>query len=225
MSASQDQGVDPDIDQLSEIASGNLIGDRILPEAFLHQRDEERTCLSGDLYFRIDRLYVPGINAAGDGSLRADHADPSVGGRSRRRPGSRPDHSDHGDVRLLFQFVQRIGAGRIAGHHDRFHPLRIQKTDNLTGVAQDRLLRFTPVRQPGGISKINDSLPRRLTHDLSRHRQPPYSGVKDAHRRVSVSHLSLSFPLPVFFHFTYIFHKTALYTDFPQLPARIFRFW
>lgn len=61
--------------------------------------------------------------------------------------------------------------GRVAGNHDRLDSLCFQKTDDLAGIAQHRLLRFASIWNARRISKVYDTLLRHLTHDLTGYRQ------------------------------------------------------
>jgi len=87
------------------------------------------------------------------------------------RARARVDNPDDRDIQFLFDRLQCTRRGRVAGNHDRLDSLCFQKTDDLAGIAQHRLLRFASIWNARRISKVYDALLRHLTHDLTGYRQ------------------------------------------------------
>ena len=171
MRTSHNQRINVFFFQRRKIPGGNLVCYRIMKESFLHQRHKERTRFSNDLNIRAQLLHFSGINTAPDGRLGSNHANLSIMGCLGSRARARVDNSDDRDIQFLFDRLQCTRRGRVAGNHDRLDSLCFQKTDDLAGIAQHRLLRFASIWNARRISKVYDALLRHLTHDLTGYRQ------------------------------------------------------
>ena len=64
------------------------------------------------------------------------------------------------------------GAGRIAGYHNGLYIFAQQEIYDLPGVPDDRIFRLRTIGHPGRISKINQTLVGKLSHDLPGYGKP-----------------------------------------------------
>ena len=195
MGAAQDEGVDVNVDQLRQVPSGNLLGDGILQQPFLHQRHQQGTCLAvdGDILFQL--FYVLGVDLASYGGLGGDNPDSSVPCDLRRRSGPRPDHAYYGNVGFLLQGLQSIGAGGVAGHHNGLHLESAQKSYNLFRKTCHSVPGFAPIGNPGSVSKVDDFFVGNLPDDLPDHSKSAHTGVKYPDGGVFFQQLFIQFHL------------------------------
>ena len=69
----------------------------------------------------------------------------------------------------------------------------IQKTDVLTGIADNSFFGFASIWNTGCISEVYDFLGRKIPHDLAGNCKPPDTGIKYTNRSISVYfHSSIS---------------------------------
>ena len=123
MGTSQNQGVNPNVDQFRQIALCDLVRDRIFQKPFFHKRHKEGAGFSDYPCLLIDFFYVAGINTACNRAFRPYHSDLSIGGSLCCHLCPRLHHPYYGYVCFLFYLVQCIGAGSITGCHNSFYLL------------------------------------------------------------------------------------------------------
>ena len=178
MRASQDQCININVDQLRQISSGDLIRHGILPQPLFHQWHKQGTGFPVDGNIFVQFLYVFIVHLAADGSLGGNNADTAVAGHFRCGLRSRLDHTNDGNIQFLLQFIQCIGACRIACHHNGLHLKSFQETHNLFGEAGDRFLGLAAIGHSRRISEIYDLLIGNLPHDLPGYGQSADAGIK-----------------------------------------------
>ena len=94
------------------------------------------------------------------------------------------DHTNDGNIQFTLQFIQCIGACRIACHHNGLHLKSFQETHNLFGEAGDRFLGLATIGHSRRISEIYDLLIGNLPHDLPGYGQSADAGIKYTDRGI-----------------------------------------
>ena len=122
----------------------------------------------------------------------ADHPDPSgVGGRGRAAHRGQ-DHLDDRDVVALPGVAEHRRAGRVAGDHQRLHPLTDQVVEALEGVLADLADRLGAVGLAGGVADVQQRLVRQLVDHRAGDGESAEARVEDADRQRVASTMHLS---------------------------------
>ena len=130
---------------------------------------------------------------------------------SRVLPGFAPDSK----LQMLMQLSDQaeivvvISAGDIAGDHNCFYALFLQKSDDLSGVPDNGFFGFASIRNAGGISEVYDFFHGQVSHDFSGYREPADTGIKYTYRCVTIC-FHVSSPIQVSCFYSYIFLLSLL---------------
>ena len=127
MGATKNECIDSLREHGFKVATENSLGDLIIKESLLNERDEERagSCRDGEVGIQgMDGLAV---SLAADGCASSDHPDLAATGSLHGCGGTRLQNTDHRNRVLGSECRHREGGGRVAGHHDHLGPFREEK--------------------------------------------------------------------------------------------------
>ncbi len=185
MRAGQQQRVDPPLHHRVEVRVQRRAGGGVVQPILLDQRHQQwrghRMDDQAGAALRERMLVRMGTDSAAGGDQ--PHALRLRLGQHRIHPGL--DHADDGQAILRPEFRQRVSRGRIAGDDDRLHPMIEQEAHILIGELPDRLRAFRAIGQAGRISEINDIFRGQKLLCRPNNRQPPYTRIEKAQRRVA----------------------------------------
>ena len=146
----------------------------------LDKRNQQRACLRGQFRLRQQRRYRRLIRATANRRLGADDTDFARFRDRCRRFCRGLHHAENRQIVLALEHVQRGGAHRAAGNHDRLEVKTAQKRDILPRIAHDGLHRTPAVRHAPRVAKVNDILARQQPDHLAHRRQTAHAGVEHA---------------------------------------------
>src|SRR3989304_9429176 len=123
MRAGENQRVDTALLETAQVSFPRHLAAPVVSPAFLDQRHEERTGPAVDLDPAIGGFEGPGVGAALNGCLGADHADFPIPGAPNRSLNAGLDDADYRHRKFFPQMSEGDGRRRIARDDDDFDAL------------------------------------------------------------------------------------------------------
>ena len=157
---------------------------RLLAEGIgpLDQRHEAWARNLDDVDARVERSHELGVPAARDGRLGGQEPDAAVARRQHGSVGLRGEHADDRHRERPLQIRERRGRGRVARRDDQLDALALQVARDLSREAADLGERARAVREPGGVSQVEEVLVREGDEALVQDGQAAHARVEDADR-------------------------------------------
>lgn len=184
MGAAQNKGVDPLGEEWFEVALEHLVGDGILKQPLLDQRDKQGAGGAMDLGFGFDRADGVFVGAAGDRGSGADNADDLIFCGGDRGFGSRKNDTLDRNLEKLFHARDAQGGGGVAGDDDHLGALGEEEFANFHAVTLDSLAAFATVGNAGRIADVEDIFRRQEPPEAGGDGEAPDAGIKNANRIV-----------------------------------------
>ncbi|MNE61162.1 hypothetical protein D3C80_1563550 [compost metagenome] len=132
----------------------------------LNQWNQSWTCFTINFNRRIQLFKSRGVSTAIYRSNRTDYANLSRLCCTNRRTSTGMNNSDHRNINLGFNIIQRCCCRGITGNDNHFKVILYQIIYNLFCKQAYFLWRSGSVWAPCRISKINNFLSRKLSHDF-----------------------------------------------------------
>ena len=151
MGTAQNQCINIFLLQFLQISRHNFIRYRIMKPSLFHKRHKKRTCLSVHCDLWIKTLKIFRMDSGSDGPHSANNSNLLIPGLRCRNLRSRK-------IKLISHCIQSKCTGCITRDHNRLYLLFLQKADDLAGISDDSLFRFTSIRHSRRISKIYNFL-------------------------------------------------------------------
>ena len=179
MGASQQKSVRRILLDVVEVDIENGPGDGAVGDSFLRHRDKQGACDTLHDDGRILGMNSAAVGVAVDRGAGSGNGDPA--GRSgKHRADSRIQYAENVSFRITAaECIHRDCGDRIAGGDDHFYSASEQKFRVLSGKPADRIDRFVPVRNAGGVAEIQDVFIGQGAVDRRNDGQSAESGIEN----------------------------------------------
>ena len=140
-----------------------------MKHSFFHQRNKQWTCLAHHRNFRINAVDILCIQLTFYCPFCTNNSNTFVLCTFNCRLCSRFYNTDDWNVYFFLYCIKGKSTCRVTRNHNCLYVLCFQKSNNLSGVTYNRILRLATIWNSSRITKICNALFRKLSYYLTCH--------------------------------------------------------